>query len=183
MAKLAAVGNIIDFGVGSEFDLEKTLKETFEKGFAIDNSDRFYQEIRSGESFLLISDNAGEIVFDRFLLDEISRMGKRVIVSVKSRGILNDATREDALMAGIKEPIEIVETGSGSLGIIFDECSDEFKRVFESVDVVLSKGQANYETLDEVDRRIFYILRAKCPIVASRMNVPTGSSVFLWNGK
>jgi uncharacterized protein with ATP-grasp and redox domains len=180
-AKLAAAGNVIDFGVGSEFDLEGTLRETLAGELAVDDSPRLYESIISSDDFLLISDNAGEIVFDRFLIEEILRLGKKVYVGVKSGGILNDATRQDAARGGIKSPVEIIETGSSSLGIIPEECSQEFKDLLRRAGVVLSKGQANYETLDEAARSVFFILRAKCPIVAQQMGVSPGDSVLMWN--
>jgi uncharacterized protein with ATP-grasp and redox domains len=178
-AKLAAVGNIIDFGVSSEFDLEGTLAETLERGLVVDDSEKLYADLMATGNLLLISDNAGEIVFDRFLLDEVIGLGKQVHVSVKSKGILNDAVYKDAVEAGISPPIHIIETGSDSLGVVLEECSPEFRELFFSAGVVLSKGQANYETLDDAPRRVFFILRAKCPIVARMMNVPTGSSALI----
>jgi uncharacterized protein with ATP-grasp and redox domains len=180
-AKLAAVGNIIDFGVSSEFDLEATLRATLDGDLAVDDSERLYHAITSTDSLLLISDNAGEIVFDRFVLDEALRLGKDVYVSVKSGGILNDATRDDAVEGGIEEPVHIIETGSDSLGVILEECSDDFKALFFGAGVVISKGQANYETLDDAARSVFFILRAKCPIVAAQMKVPTGAPALLSN--
>lgn len=180
-AKLAAAGNMIDFGVGSEYDLEGAIAQIIEGRFAIDHTERLYTLLSSSDSLLLISDNAGEIVFDRFMLDEALALGKRVYVSVKSRGILNDATFEDALRAGISSEIDIVETGSGSLGIILDECSARFRKIFDDAGVVVAKGQANYETLDEACRPIFFILRAKCPIVAESMGVEVGSSVLIFS--
>jgi uncharacterized protein with ATP-grasp and redox domains len=180
-AKLGAAGNIIDFGVASEFDLEAALTETLEGDLAVDHSDRLYDAIVSSDSLLLLSDNAGEIVFDRFLLDEALRLGKEVSVSVKSRGILNDATFEDALRAGIRRPVHIIETGSDGLGLILDECSKEFGGLFEKAGVVISKGQANYETLDDAARSVFLILRAKCPIVADQMKIPTGASALIYH--
>jgi len=178
-AKLSAAGNIIDFGVTSDFDLEATLKDTMAGDLAIDCSEELYRAIAEGETFLLVSDNAGEIVFDRFLLDEALRLGKQVYVSVKSGPVLNDAERSDAEAAGIADPIRIIETGSASLGVIYRECSREFMEVFRDSDVVLSKGQANYETLDDAPRDVFFILRAKCPVLAGPIGVPTGSSVLI----
>lgn len=177
-AKLAAVGNIIDFGVGLEFDLERTLAETLAVDLARDESERLYEALAASDSLLVVSDNAGEIVFDRFLADEAARLGKQVYLCVKSGPVLNDAMREDADRGGIIRPIEVVETGSSSLGIVFEECSPEFRGVFRRAGVVLSKGQANYETLDEADRTVFFILRAKCPIVARELGVPAGASVL-----
>jgi uncharacterized protein with ATP-grasp and redox domains len=178
-AKLAAVGNIIDFGVGLEFDLERTLAETLAVDLAIDDSETLYEALAASESLLVVSDNAGEIVFDRFLMDEAVRLGKQVYLSVKSGPVINDAMRDDTVRAGIGDPVSVIETGSSSLGVVFEECSPEFLDVFGSAGVVLSKGQANYETLDEVERPVFFILRGKCPIVARELGVPAGASVLL----
>jgi uncharacterized protein with ATP-grasp and redox domains len=181
-AKLAAAGNIIDFGIGQEFDIEATLRDTLENGFAVDHSEQLYDALKRADSFLLVSDNAGEIVFDRFLIDEALRMGKRVLVSVRSRSILNDAVREDVMMAGITGPVEIIETGTGSLGLMLDEASPEFRKEFERAGVVLSKGQANYETVNDVARSMFYILRIKCHVIGDGMGLPDGASVLIHNG-
>jgi uncharacterized protein with ATP-grasp and redox domains len=181
-AKLAAAGNIIDFGIGKPFDIEATLRDTLENGFAVDQSAELYRALQAADSFLLISDNAGEIVFDRFLIDEVLGMGKRVLVSVRSKGILNDAVREDVVMAGITDPVEIIETGTGSLGLMLDETSGEFNREFERAGVVLSKGQANYETLNDIERSMFYILRIKCHVIGDGMGLPNGVSVLMHNG-
>jgi hypothetical protein len=181
-SKLAAAGNIIDFGIGKPFDIEATLKDTLENGFAVDHSEHLYEALRGTGSFLLISDNAGEIVFDRFLIDEALKMGKRVVVSVRSKGILNDAVREDAVVAGITDPVEIIETGTGSLGLMLDETSEEFRGEFDRAGVVLSKGQANYETLNDVTRSMFYILRIKCHVIGDGMELPNGVSVLMYNG-
>ncbi|MGQ9603393.1 MAG: damage-control phosphatase ARMT1 family protein [bacterium] len=180
-AKLAAAGNIIDFGVGSQYDLKGALTQILEGDLAIDETERFWNAFSNSDSLLLISDNAGEIVFDRFILDEASALGKKVFLSVKSKGILNDATTEDALRAGISNPVNIIGTGSGSLGIILEECSSGFKKVFEEAGVVIAKGQANFETLDDCNRQLFFILRAKCPIVAARLGIAVGSSAFVFS--
>jgi len=180
-AKLAAAGNIIDFGVGTEFDLEKTLEETLGAPLAIDESEMLYRALASAPSLLVVSDNAGEIVFDRFLMDEALALGKQVCLSVKSGPIINDAMRDDAVRAGITGPIRVIETGSSSLGVVFEECSEEFREAFDGAGVVLSKGQANYETLDQSPRSVFFILRAKCPLVARELGVPAGASVLSVN--
>lgn len=180
-AKLAAAGNIIDFGVGTEFDLEKTLAETLRAPLAIDESERLYDRILAAESLLVVSDNAGEIVFDRFLMDEVAKLGKKVYLSVKSGPIINDAMRDDAERAGIGAPVQVIETGSSSLGVVSEECSQGFRAILGSAGVVLSKGQANYETLDQSSRSVFFILRAKCPIVARELGVSAGASVLACN--
>lgn len=178
-AKLAAAGNIIDFGISSEFDLKGTLEDTLARDLAVDHAEELYGAIESASEVLLIGDNAGEIVFDRFLLDEIVRLGKKAYLSVKSGPILNDAVREDAVAAGIDERVEVIETGASSLGVVLEECSPEFTDLFWRAGVVISKGQANYETLDDAARRVFFVLRVKCPVISKPMGIPTGTSILL----
>jgi len=179
-AKLAAAGNIIDFGISSDFDLKATLEDTLARDLAVDHSAELYNAILAADEVLLIGDNAGEIVFDRFLLDEIVRLGRSVYLSVKSGPILNDAVRKDAVAAGIGEPVKVIEIGSSSLGVALEECSPEFIDLFRRAGVVISKGQANnYETLDDASRSVFFILRVKCPVISKPMGIPTGASILL----
>jgi uncharacterized protein with ATP-grasp and redox domains len=178
-AKLAAAGNIIDFGISSDFDLKGTLEDTLARDLAVDHSSQLYEAIMAADEVLLIGDNAGEIVFDRFLLDEIVRLGKTAYLSVKSGPILNDALVADAVAAGISDPIKVVETGSSSLGVALEECTPEFLDLFKRAGVVISKGQANYETLDDAPRSVFFILRVKCPVISKPMGIPTGASILL----
>jgi uncharacterized protein with ATP-grasp and redox domains len=177
-AKLAAAGNIIDFGISSDFDLKATLEDSLRRDLAVDASEGLYEALQGADEVLLIGDNAGEIVFDRFLLDEVVHMGKRAYLSVKSGPILNDAVREDAVEAGIADPVSIIETGSSSLGVALEECSPDFLRLFRRAGVVISKGQANYETLDDAPREVFFILRIKCPVISDPMGIPTGTSIL-----
>ena len=178
-AKLAAAGNIIDFGMSSDFDLKATLEDTLARDLAVDHSAELYDAILASDEVLLIGDNAGEIVFDRFFLDEIVRLGRTAYLSVKSGPILNDAVLSDAVAAGIGDPVKVVETGSSSLGVALEECSPEFLDLFRRVGVVISKGQANYETLDDASRSVFFILRVKCPVISRPMGIPTGASILL----
>jgi len=178
-AKLAAAGNIIDFGISSDFDLKGTLEDTLARDLAVDDSAGLHTAIMAAEEVLVIGDNAGEIVFDRFLLDEIVRLGKSAYLSVKSGPVLNDAILEDAVAARIGDHVKVIETGSSSLGVALDECSPEFLDLFNRAGVVISKGQANYETLDDAAREIFFILRVKCPVISKPMGIPTGASILL----
>jgi len=178
-AKIAAAGNIIDFGISSDFDLKGTLEDTLARDLAVDHSAQLYEDMLSANEVLVIGDNAGEIVFDRFILDEIVRLGKRAYLSVKSGPVLNDAIPADAVAAGIGDHVKVIETGSSSLGVALDECSPEFLDLFNRAGVVISKGQANYETLDDAARTIFFILRVKCPVISKPMGIPTGASILL----
>ena len=98
---------------------------------------------------MYICDNAGEIIFDRVLMEEIKRYGKEIVAVVKGKPILNDATLEDAKMAKIDEIAKVITTGSDIIGIILEECSEEFLKEFESADLIIAKGMGNYESLTE----------------------------------
>lgn len=177
--KLAAAGNVIDFGAGTPYRIEEEIEEVLEVGFALDQYEAFRERLGETNELVYILDNAGEIVFDKLLMEELRRRGiRRITAIVKSKPILNDATREDAEMVGLGELAEIIETGTGYLGLPVDLSPTEVIGRVRKASLVISKGQANFETLDELDAEIFFILKAKCPIVAGRIGVKEGDMVF-----
>ena len=185
--KLCAAGNIIDTGIVLDYDIEKTIEDTMQKGFAIDHYESFCEDLEDAESILYLADNCGEIVFDAPVIEFLSRKGKKVFVAVKSHPILNDALYEDAVFAGINDHATIVETGSGFLGVNPDDSSSEFMNLLNTCDIIISKGQANFESLSDYKKasgNIYFILKIKCDRVA---DVITGSrfgdSVFVKAGK
>lgn len=183
---LSSAGNIIDTGIMFEYDIEKTMKETLKSGFSVDNYDLFSKKLQNAQTILYLGDNCGEIVFDAPVVEFLSNLGKDVYYAVKSAPILNDALREDAIFAGIDKYAKIVETGSGFLGVNPDDSSEEFMNLLNNADLVISKGQANFESLDEypgANGRIFFILKIKCDGIAIRIPGSTyGDSVFYTTG-
>ncbi len=174
---ISSAGNVIDLGVSGEFDLEGTMDKIMEIKLAKDETEVFREKIQAAKSLLFISDNAGEIIFDRILLETLNKSLKK-IVSVKSGPVLNDITIDDVYSTGIENTAEIIETGSSSLGIIWEDVSDMFKDIYKKADIVIAKGHANIETLDDADREIFFLLKAKCNVVAEELGVPVNSFVF-----
>ncbi len=174
---ISSAGNVIDLGVSGEFDLEGTMDKIMEIKLAKDETEVFREKIQEAKSLLFISDNAGEIIFDRILLETLNKSLKK-IVSVKSGPVLNDITIDDVYSTGIENTAEIIETGSSSLGIIWEDVSDMFKDIYKKADIVIAKGHANIETLDDADREIFFLLKAKCNVVAEELGVPVNSFVF-----
>jgi uncharacterized protein with ATP-grasp and redox domains len=148
--RLSIAGNIIDLGVAQEYDLEETIQRVLIQPFAIDAYTAFRDGLSQAEGVLYLADNAGETVFDRVLIET---MDKPVTYVVKGGPIINDATREDA-------------------------CSQEFRRLLAEADLIVAKGQANYETLSETDAPIFFLLQAKCPVIARSLGVPVKSIVL-----
>ncbi|MGE5483324.1 MAG: damage-control phosphatase ARMT1 family protein [Bacteroidota bacterium] len=174
--QISAAGNIIDLGLLSEVDVDAHLDKILRAGFALDDSDFLADALRSATRILLIADNAGEIVFDRPLV-ELLAARSAVTVAVKARPILNDATPEDALAAGLARWAEIITTGQGVLGVS-PQASSEFWRVFQKADVVIAKGHANFESLDAPHPNLFFLLTAKCPVVAAALGVNEGEAVL-----
>ena len=183
---LSSAGNIIDTGIMFDYDIEKTMKETLESGFSVDHYELFSKKLKNAKTILYLGDNCGEIVFDEPVVEFLSNLGKEVYYAVKSAPILNDALIEDAIFAGIDKHSEIVETGSGFLGVNPDDSSVEFMKLLNNADLVISKGQANFESLDEypgAEGRIFFILKIKCDGIAVRIPGSVyGDSVFYTTG-
>jgi len=173
--KYAACGNIIDIGPQDNFDLEATLKNL---AFKKDDYKIFKEKLKGASKILYLLDNAGEIYFDRLLLEQLSFL--KLVIVVKSEPILNDVTLKDAKEAELDKLGEVIETGSGFLGINFEKVSEEFLRNYEEADIIIAKGHANYESLVDRERDAFFILKAKCPVVAKSLGVEIGDSVFYY---
>ena len=173
--RLSIAGNIIDFGPAQEYDLWGAVGRVLAQPFAVDDRAIFWQALSRAGQVLYLADNAGETVFDRLL---IGTLDVPVVYAVKGGPILNDATREDALAAGVDQVAEIVSTGSDAPGTILDRCSEEFRHLYDGAELVIAKGQANYETLSEEGERVFFLLQTKCPVIARDVGVPVGSIVL-----
>lgn len=179
---LSSAGNIIDTGIMFDYDIEKTMLETLISGFSVDHFEIFMKKLKNAETILYLGDNCGEIVFDAPVVRFLSEIGKVIYYAVKSAPILNDALREDAITAGIDKYASIIETGSGFLGVNPLDSSDEFIELLNNADLVISKGQANFESLDDYPEgsgRIFFILKIKCEGIAEIIKGSKyGDSVF-----
>jgi len=172
--RLSIAGNIIDLGLGREYDLWETVERVLDQPFAVDDRAVFRKALSGAGQVLYLADNAGETVFDRLLIESLD---VPVVYAVKGGPILNDATWEDALDAGLDQAAELVSTGSDAPGTILDRCSEEFRGLYDEAELIVAKGQANYETLSEEGPRVFLLLQTKCPVIARNVGVPVGSIV------
>lgn len=182
--QISVAGNIIDLGIITDYDIEETLRESLANNFARDDSDEFKKRLRTAHEVLILGDNAGEIAFDKLLAEELRKSGAQVTFVVKGRSILNDATLEDAAQVGMEEAAEVMTNGNGFLGTVIQERSKELIKAMERADLIISKGQANYESLEstkEAGEKTYFLLRAKCEIVAKSLGVDLGSMVFARN--
>ncbi|MDK2791099.1 MAG: damage-control phosphatase, subfamily [Methanothermococcus sp.] len=173
---VSIAGNVIDFGPYSTgIDIEEKIKSTLEGELKIDHSKELLEDLKKSKKVFYITDNAGEIVFDKPLIEEIKKYCD-VVIAVKGKPILNDATLEDAKVAGLDKVAKVITSGTDVIGTRFEECSEEFLKEFESSDIVIAKGMGNYESLTEYEGKIkqpiYYIFKAKCrPIADSLKNL------------
>lgn len=178
--KTAATGNIIDAALYNDVNVAGCFEKELEKEFSICDIDIFAEKLKTAKRLLIIGDNAGETVFDRILAEHLQDVD--IIYAVRSEPILNDATIEDAYASGLDNCTTIISTGCNTPGVIIEQCSTEFLKVFNSVDIVLSKGQGNYEALSDQNREMFFLLKAKCPMIAERLSVSLNDYVFMFKG-
>ena len=177
--RLAIAGNIIDFGVNSELqesELEKTISECLVVEFYDMQLSPFKQASNDAQEILYIADNAGEIIFDRLLIEQLPV--EKVTIAVKGSPVINDATREDATLAGLHRIVEVIDNGSDGPGTILETCSQVFVDRFEKADLVIAKGQGNYETLSDIDKNIFFVLKAKCHVIARDLGCEVGEMIL-----
>ena len=185
--RAAIAGNVIDFGIYESIDLDRALEESFRSPLPAGAYADFYQAVKAGNNILYLCDNAGEIVFDRFLIEVLNGMGKKVTAIVKGSPVINDATYEDSLAAGLHDCATVIDNGNDGIGTLLEACSPRFHEQYRHADLIISKGQANFETLvQEQDERIFFLFKVKCPVVAACMGRPEGDIILLrgnaWNG-
>lgn len=173
--RIAIAGNIIDFGVNRNFDIEKEIHEVLEKDFSIYDYQKFKECLGKADDILFIGDNAGESVFDRILIEELK---KPTIYVVRDEPVINDVTYDDALQAGIDKVATIVSSGTNAPGTILTTCSNEFRKLYYDSKFVISKGQGNYEGLSDEKKPIFFMLKVKCYVIAKDIGVTEGDIVL-----
>ena len=180
-ARLAIAGNIIDFGASSQFDLNETISKVLEKEFAINDFDKLLETLGRSNILLYLADNTGEIVFDKLLLETILNKYKinKILFGVKGAPIINDAMIEDAEYVGINKlpGVEFIKIGIGLPNTGVERNSKEFHDILTNSDIVISKGQGNYEALSKYGD-IFFLLMAKCPVIADDLNVKIGDFIL-----
>ena len=174
---IAIASNLLDLGApgGSDAPVAELMEQAVDVQLDPDAVAELRQAVRRASSVLYLADNAGEIVLDRPLIDQIGR--DKVTVGVRGSPIINDATRFDADLAGLTGCYRIIDNGSDIPGTWLPECTESFVREFEQADVVLAKGQGNYETLSDCAREVFFLFRVKCQAVARDVGAAMGSFV------
>ncbi|TVM18856.1 hypothetical protein DPQ33_05195 [Oceanidesulfovibrio indonesiensis] len=176
---LSLVGNYIDAGVSMEFDWEHALEAEKHAAWGEEAYPVFRERIRPGAQVLIMGDNAGEIGLDTLLVKVLSEMGAEVTYAVRDKPVLNDATLADAELVGMTRLCRVVSSGSDAPGAVLGRLNAETLRLMGRADVLLSKGQGNFESLEGRLNNVFFALKAKCRVVAAALNVEQGASVFV----
>lgn len=178
--RVSIAGNIIDFAQSDKIpDLWATVERVLAAPFAVDDLPTLRAALAAADRVLFLADNAGETVFDRVLIEALPLP---VTYVVKGGPTLNDATREDALAAGLETCAEIIGNGSDAPGTILPLCSEAFRQVYTGAPLIIAKGQANYETLSTAGPRVFCLLQIKCPVIGRDLGAPAGG-VVVWQSQ
>jgi uncharacterized protein with ATP-grasp and redox domains len=180
--RLAILANSIDFAPNFEHGgIETIIDEatTCSLPLVVNDYDRFWSGLNNSRTLLYLGDNAGEIVFDRLLIEEIHRIKElETYFVVRETPVINDVTMDDALAIGMDSVARVVSNGSDAPATILSQCSAELQQLFRSADIIIAKGQGNYESLEEEPGNIFFLLRAKCALLAALLGVNVGDCVL-----
>ena len=184
--RYAIAGNIIDYGGKDVFDIAGFMESCRTQELVIDDIARLRNRIEMlspGSRVLYLVDNCGEIVYDGLLVEILWKHGFDLTVAVKDGPIINDALTADALFAGLDRYAAIITNGTRCPGTVLEECSEEFAETFREADLVISKGQGNYESLSEEQREIFFLLTVKCSVAAQHLRNTANRDTFRLEGR
>lgn len=175
--RLAAAGNLLDAGAKTRLAPEEMhgLLDRVWHMPLVGDPDGLARRVEQAQRILYLTDNAGEIWFDRLLLEHLPK--ERVTVAVRGAPTLNDATIEDARACGLTQMVRVIGNGSDAPGTVLDDCSEEFRRELGKAELVISKGQGNFETLSEEDGKIWFLFTVKCEVVGRRVGAATGTLI------
>lgn len=173
--RIAIAGNVIDLGVKKTFDIVKNVESILKQDFAIFDYSAFKTQLEKTEDILYIGDNVGESVFDKILIKELK---KPVKFAVRSIPIINDVTMEDAIDSGLDKVADLIDSGCKAPGIILNQSTNNFREIFNTSGLVISKGQGNFEGLSDCNRQVFFLLKTKCPVISNHLGVQDGSIIL-----
>lgn len=179
--KAAVAGNVIDFATTKEFSLDEEINSIFQTDFAINDYKTFKSRLEKTDSLIILSDNAGENIFDKILVKTLRELYPKMEIYYATRGkaIINDVTLEEAIQSGIDKYCRVISTGVDTPGLEKKQASKEFLELFEKTPLILSKGMGNFECLEGFnDKRIFFLFKVKCAVVAKTVSRSLGEIVL-----
>ncbi len=183
-AKLSIAGNQFRFRDGNaDTQLREMLAEIHKISFAIDDYANFIDDILKTKNILYLADNAGEIVFDKLFIEVLKKFyperGHQFTVVVRGAPIINDATMKDAEMIDMDEVASVIDNGDNAPATLLHRVSDHMRTIYDSAELVISKGQGNFESLNEEDKKIYFLFRIKCAVISKELNAPEGGLVLM----
>ncbi|MDY6824853.1 MAG: ARMT1-like domain-containing protein [Thermodesulfobacteriota bacterium] len=183
--RIAIAGNIIDFGVQGDVNTDAVMA-TIEDALMeplFGDMEMFSRAVSDADRILYLADNTGEIVFDRVLIETLPF--ERITLVVRGAPVINDATMDDAITAGLDEVVPVIDNGIDIPGTVLSQCSDEFVQAFKAADMIIAKGQGNYETLSDTTdhNNIFFLFKTKCPVAARDVGCEEGRFVLARRGQ
>ncbi len=185
--KYAIAGNLIDYSLKEPVTLEEQnakIDAIVHTPFAIDDFDALRDTLKRSKTMLYLGDNTGEIVFDRLFIERIAMEYPQLDIAfvVKGIAVMNDVTYDDAHEAGMDQVVRIIDNGDGAPGTVMSRASESFRREFAAADVIISKGQGNFECLGGFDKEnLFFLFTAKCGAICAEAGVPKYSMVCMKN--
>lgn len=184
--KLAAAGNVIDFGAIPDLEpsmVIRVIQETMNKEFPSSLLEMLLKDIEQAKTLLYLGDNAGEIVLDKLLIKEIKKSYPELKIYFATRGkpVINDVTEHDAEIVGIGKYAHIINNGTDLPGTVLSECAPEFLSVFDQADVVISKGQGNFESLVGASKKVYFIFLCKCSYFEKKLAIGKHEIVLYCN--
>ena len=182
-AKLAISGNLLNIDSSRPADqIWRLIENAHRLEFRINDFPQFIDDFINAENILYLADNAGEIVFDRLFIEVLQRFyperNHTFTVVVRGAPIINDATLEDARLVDMEKIARVIDNGDNAPATLLSQVSSEMRSYYEKADLVISKGQGNYESLNEENKLIYFVFRVKCPVISKVLNVPEGSLVM-----
>ncbi|UCC94782.1 MAG: DUF89 family protein [Candidatus Omnitrophota bacterium] len=182
-AKLCCAANAIDFGAGKSPDLEKLFSQMRKVHLAINHFHTFRDTLKRAKTILFIGDNCGEAFFDRVFIEELLKYKPtlKIFYATRSSPIINDILIADAKRIGLQEVAGVISSGCDYPGLILAKTSSRFQKIYRKADIVVSKGQGNFESLEDIKKDIFYIFKIKCPTVSDFLRIRLHSLLFLYN--
>ncbi len=176
---MSAIGNSIDSGININVDIKNILQNDIREGFVISDINKFKKELDNSEELLIIADNSGEGYFDKILIEELKlKYNIKIYYAVRAEPILNDITLKEAREIGIDEVATLIDSGCKAPGLLLEETTEEFMNIFHNANIIISKGQGNYESLSEYNYEIYYLLKAKCEVMAREFGIKKGGLIF-----
>jgi len=174
--KLSIAGNSMDLGVVRRYgDVGALADSMLAAPLGVDDYARFRQSLMQARHVLMVGDNNGEVVLDKMLIEQMRLLRDcHYTYVVRGRPIINDVTRADALSVGMQEVADIVDTGSGMPGLVLSASSVAVRELFFAADMVVAKGQGNYEGLSDAPRDVFFLSMVKCPVISRHLDAPVG---------